>query len=513
MKKKLLVFLFLLLSLVPAWAATTTHYAYVLPTVGASQNVWGTLLNNIFTTIDNNIWSASSGTTIGVNAPSASGSNIVLTNPINNIQNIQFSTTGKSLVLSAMNATSSPVVGGTFYVNNVGSNAFSILATDASTVLVASLLPGQTVQLTLTSSGTANGTFSVYGPFVSFGSTISAGGFIPTGTTIPTAGYYAPAANTTGISAQSQPAVEFTNPSTAVNYLTLTGAITGNAPILGTAGTDTNIGLELLPQGTGNIGIGTAKPQVSLDLSQRTDAILLPIGTTGQEPSPATAGMVRYNSSTPAIEAYYGGLWNGLGGVAIGTSGQAAYYATNGSNLSPINAATLGASWILISSQTASTSSSVSFTSLPQIYDQCEWRFTNIVPSAAGANFYLTLSENNGSSYLAANYSYQSFAWISGASGPNGNASASQYIINGGSNAMANTAGGSGIIDISSLGSTTLLKPISSRIDFIANGGAGTGVLTGGQYNGDTGAINAANFAMSSGTFSGQIALYCLRKQ
>lgn len=161
MKKKFLAFLLAALIAIPAIAATTTHYSYVLPSVGASQNVWGSLLNTIFNTIDSNIWTASSGTTIGVNAPSASGSNITLTNPINSIQNIQFSATGKSLILSAMNATASPVVGGVFYVNNVGSNAFSILAQDGTTSVVAAVPVGQGVAIQLLTNGTANGTFRV----------------------------------------------------------------------------------------------------------------------------------------------------------------------------------------------------------------------------------------------------------------------------------------------------------------------------------------------------------------
>ena len=53
--------------------------------------------------------------------------------------------------------------------------------------------------------------------------------------------------------------------------------------------------------------------------------MLLPVGTTGQRPT-GVAGMVRYNSTVPGLEAYYSGAWNALtaGGsaatITLGTS-------------------------------------------------------------------------------------------------------------------------------------------------------------------------------------------------
>lgn len=80
---------------------------------------------------------------------------------------------------------------------------------------------------------------------------------------------------------------------------------------------------------SGNVGIGSASPVSSLDLSQKTDAVALPSGTVSQRPT-AVNGMLRYDSSTPALEAYVNGAWEtlvtGTGStstITIGTSASA----------------------------------------------------------------------------------------------------------------------------------------------------------------------------------------------
>jgi hypothetical protein len=59
---------------------------------------------------------------------------------------------------------------------------------------------------------------------------------------------------------------------------------------------------------TNTVGIGTTNPQASLDMSAKTDALILPGGTTAQR-SGNVNGAMRYNSTTNTLEAYVNGGW------------------------------------------------------------------------------------------------------------------------------------------------------------------------------------------------------------
>jgi hypothetical protein len=64
----------------------------------------------------------------------------------------------------------------------------------------------------------------------------------------------------------------------------------------------------------GQIGIQTTSPQsgMQLDMTNSALALGLPTWTTGTRPA-VHPGEFGYNSSTPGLEAYYGGTWNALG--------------------------------------------------------------------------------------------------------------------------------------------------------------------------------------------------------
>ena len=73
------------------------------------------------------------------------------------------------------------------------------------------------------------------------------------------------------------------------------------------------------------IGIGTASPAVSLDLTSVTDAIAMPSGTTLQRPT-GVNGQIRYNSTEGAFEGYASGAWGAIGGGATGAGGDSIFW-------------------------------------------------------------------------------------------------------------------------------------------------------------------------------------------
>ena len=66
--------------------------------------------------------------------------------------------------------------------------------------------------------------------------------------------------------------------------MTVEGSTAGNAPIIATAGSDTNINLAIMPKGTGNVGIGTTSPISTLQVSGKVTSSGLGIFGSGTTP-------------------------------------------------------------------------------------------------------------------------------------------------------------------------------------------------------------------------------------
>jgi hypothetical protein len=59
----------------------------------------------------------------------------------------------------------------------------------------------------------------------------------------------------------------------------------------------------------GNLSFGANSAINTIDLSTRTDGVILPNGTTAQRPITAISGQIRYNTTTNSVELYLNGQW------------------------------------------------------------------------------------------------------------------------------------------------------------------------------------------------------------
>jgi len=172
-----------------------------------------------------------------------------------------------------------------------------------------------------------------------------------------------------------------------------------------------------------------------------------------------------------------------------------------------------------ISSQTASNSASISFTSgLDSTYKAYKFVFSSIHPRTDNATFQFNLSTNSGSTYVVTKtttlfYNYHDEAGTSGileySLGSDLAQSTSDQPI---SPNLGNGAdeSGSGSLLLFNPASTTYVKHFISHFQIYHYLNYTLNALSAG-YGNTTSAINAIRFQMSSGNFDGTIYLYGIK--
>jgi hypothetical protein len=179
-----------------------------------------------------------------------------------------------------------------------------------------------------------------------------------------------------------------------------------------------------------------------------------------------------------------------------------------------------GGTLVLLSTQTANDSATISFTTgLDSTYDAYEFKFINIHPRTDNANFQFNVSTDSGSNYNVTKTTTFFIAYHDEAD----TATALQY--NGTYDLAQSTSyksiapelgngadeDASGSLQLFNPSSTTYVKHFISKINTYNTGNFSLEVNAAGYCN-TTSAVNAIRFQMSTGNFDGIIKLYGVKK-
>jgi hypothetical protein len=179
-----------------------------------------------------------------------------------------------------------------------------------------------------------------------------------------------------------------------------------------------------------------------------------------------------------------------------------------------------GGTLILLSTQTASNSATLSFTTgLDSTYDAYEFHFIDIHPRTDNTSFQFNMSTDSGSNYNVTKSSaffeqYHNEAGTVAAAGYQSTYHLAQstafqtlcYRI--GNDADQS---GAGVLQLFNPASTTYVKHFICRTDYTEASDYNINAYVGG-YGNTTSAVNAIRFQFSSGNFDGIIKLYGVKK-
>jgi hypothetical protein len=185
-------------------------------------------------------------------------------------------------------------------------------------------------------------------------------------------------------------------------------------------------------------------------------------------------------------------------------------------NVTAYNASVATGGMKLISSQTASASASISFTTgIDSTYKEYQFYFINIHASSNGQNLLFNLSTDGGSNYNVTKTSTSFWAYHNEAgtdtllgydTSRDLSQSTSFQPLSAGSSTDSD-ANCSGILTIFNPASTTYVKHFIATSNIFDNGNYAENMYFAG-YGNTTSAINAIRFQMSAGNFDGTILLY-----
>ena len=185
-------------------------------------------------------------------------------------------------------------------------------------------------------------------------------------------------------------------------------------------------------------------------------------------------------------------------------------------NVTSYNAAIVTGSMVLISSQTASNSASISFTTgISSTYKEYQFYFIDIHPRTTQAEFQFNLSTDSGSNYNVTKTSTYFWTYHNEADGETAlsyrtaedlaQSTSDQIIaIDTGSGADEDLAGSMSLFNPAS---TTYVKHFISNTNSYNHSAYTTNSYVAG-YGNTTSAINAVQFKMSSGNMDGTILMY-----
>jgi hypothetical protein len=255
----------------------------------------------------------------------------------------------------------------------------------------------------------------------------------------------------------------------------------------------------------GAIITGDASGVLALQAAGTTQVTINTSGVTLANPLPVASGGTG-GSATPTA----GGVVYGTGTAqAVTSAGTAGYLLQSNGASAPTWVAAPSSAMTLISTATASSSSSINFTGLTSAYKNYVVIVTNCVPATNNAALYFRTSTNNGSSYDAGASDYYS-------SGTNFSNTTWNYLAAVDAQGYINSSGQENVAANGGTSFTlTLVNPsAANRIQWYATGfeygTSEVGAFTRGGFRlATTGAVNAIRFLYNSGNIaSGTFKLY-----